>query len=486
MNSNSRQPSQVTTQDSIMPFDCSENTLLKADDQTNVTPRQSDHNKYEMETSVVPTCSAVWHTQCFKRAQHYNASASNEEENEEDEVSSEEDFVHCSASDTETESELDDPVSSPGKQDLLTAYGKATTTDPNIPNSNFVAMESTELEHETSNATQNMEHIISFSASKNESTSLAKGGQNYCFVCGEAQSKIARHFKVHVKEDDEIAEALSLPVRSRQRKQLLEMLRNRGNFNHNNNVLKKGEGSLKVKRRAVQKSESVHKKYEYCVYCKGMFVRKDLWRHMRRCKSKLVKTDKPSGGRHRVLSIAAVAKSAFSARFEDGLLRMIGCMNDDEIGRVVRNDFGLLEFAQSLYTRHGHDKTKHEYMRQKLRELGRFLLTLRNKIPSATLEDAIKPANFMNVIKAVKETAGFHTDQHSFQRPSLALKIGHSLLKISEILHCHALIAEDTELTKCAEAFQQLYKAKWSEYISHRALCTISDANSVVTVTKFQ
>ncbi|MGL5901626.1 MAG: hypothetical protein ACRCZO_02985 [Cetobacterium sp.] len=48
----------------------------------------------------------------------------------------------------------------------------------------------------------------------------------------------------------DIAKALSLPARSKKRKELLEELRNLGNFKNNKNVLKKGEGALKVKRRA--------------------------------------------------------------------------------------------------------------------------------------------------------------------------------------------------------------------------------------------
>lgn len=36
--------------------------------------------------------------------------------------------------------------------------------------------------------------------------------------------KIARHFKTHIKENSDIAKALSLPVRSKTRKELLEKL----------------------------------------------------------------------------------------------------------------------------------------------------------------------------------------------------------------------------------------------------------------------
>ncbi|XP_016118944.1 uncharacterized protein [Sinocyclocheilus grahami] len=379
-------------------------------------------------------------------------------------MSSGEEYVPCSASDTETDSEQEHSVSSP--LDESTACVKTTLSATIYDQS--VSMDCTEIDNTTSNTTQNIA-----SCSK---ASIAKAGQNFCFVCGKAQSKITRHFKVHAQENMEVAQALSLPVGSKKRKQLLENLRNRGNFKHNNNVLKKGEGTLKVKRRAVKRTGLIHNNYEYCLHCKGMFVRQELWRHMRRCKCKPAKKHAATEGRERILGIAGVAKSAFSGKIDDGLMKLLSHMNEDEIARVVRNDFGLLQFAQSQYNRHGFQKTKHEYIRQKVRELGRFLLTLRKKCPSATLEDAMNPANFMSVIQAVKETAGFHKSTHSYQSPSLALKIGHSLLKVSEILHCHALIGEDAELAHSAQSFQKLYKTKWSECISHTALCTISDA----------
>ncbi|XDV25571.1 hypothetical protein PO909_029471 [Leuciscus waleckii] len=121
---------------------------------------------------------------------------------------------------------------------------------------------------------------VSFSHDK---TTVSKCGKNFCFVCGKAQSKIVRYFKAHENENVEIAEALSFPAHSKKRKELLQALRNKGNFLHNNNVLKKGTGELKVKRCSIKQNS---KTYEYCVYCQGMFVRKELWRHMKRCSAK--------------------------------------------------------------------------------------------------------------------------------------------------------------------------------------------------------
>lgn len=72
----------------------------------------------------------------------------------------------------------------------------------------------------------------------------------------------------------------------------------------------------------------------------------------------------------------------------------------------------------------------------------------------------------MKVIEAEKETAGFDKHDNSFKTPSLALKIGHSLLKVRDIIGCHALVAGDEDLSKSSEAFQKLYQAKRSEYIT--------------------
>lgn len=212
-------------------------------------------------------------------------------------------------------------------------------------------------------------------------TGVSNRGQNFCFVCQKPVFKIARHFRTHIKEDSDIAKALSLPVMSKTRKELLEKLRNRGNFMHNNEVLKNGSGSLKVKRKA----KGDNKNYEYCIHCKGMFLRTELWRHMKRCSSK--PGDKEYHGRKRVLDLAALLKSTCSST-EDGVRKMLSHMHNDEISDIVHNDICLLRYAESLYSKHGHDASKHDYIRQKTHQLGRFLLTLRRKSSIQSLQNA--------------------------------------------------------------------------------------------------
>lgn len=248
-------------------------------------------------------------------------------------------------------------------------------------------------------------------------------GINYCYVCQKPQSKLARHLETH-KTEAEVMEALSFPKRSVKRRRLLEKLRNRGNFQHNVDVLKNGTGQIKLKRTSKQS------KFIHCVYCKGMFSRKELWRHSRRCH---FMPEQASGGsaKPKVLGLATTAQSVFSESISQGVWKLLDPMRQDDITTVVRNDFGILQLAQTLYNKHGADTTKYEYIRQKLRELARVLLVLRGD-SIYTIEDAVKPGNFLKVVKAVKKVSGFDEENNSYTAPSLALKIGHSLQKIAD------------------------------------------------------
>ncbi|XP_039461745.1 uncharacterized protein LOC120435746 [Oreochromis aureus] len=296
--------------------------------------------------------------------------------------------------------------------------------------------------------------------------------KNYCFNCDKPQSKLARHLKTHEKTNSEVAQILALPKNSKYRKKMLEKMRNKGNFKHNTDVLTSGSGLLKLKRKS-KKNYDV-KQYVQCMYCQGMYLRRDLWRHARKCLSKPMEADEKAG-RKRVLSLSTMVDSTLCQQISRGVWKLLTVMKDDEVSASVQSDFYILQLAQSFFDKHGQDPTKHEYIRQKIREVGRLLLILRKEYSIYNLEDTIRPANFHKLTQAVKQVAGFDEDRLSYKTPSLALKLGHSLHKICDIIQCRALIAEDNELEKSTQTFKKLYASKWSELISHRALTTLSD-----------
>lgn len=231
--------------------------------------------------------------------------------------------------------------------------------------------------------------------------------KNYCYVCKKPQSKIARHLKKHQDSETEIAAAFLLPKHSQDRKRLLEKLRNRGNYEHNQEVMESKSGPLKVRRRpGKSETELSAKTYVHCVYCKGLFVRKELWRHTRRCPSKM-SSESEATGKAKVLVLADIAESTFSQAISPEVWKILGKMKNDDISSVVRNDFLILQLSQSLYNKHGSDPTKSEYIRQKVREMGRLLISLRKKYAIFSFEDAVKPNNFYKVVEAVKDVAGY-------------------------------------------------------------------------------
>ncbi|KAG8002337.1 hypothetical protein GBF38_018361, partial [Nibea albiflora] len=197
-------------------------------------------------------------------------------------------------------------------------------------------------------------------------------------------------------------------------------LRNKGNYEHNAEVKTSGTGLLKLRR---QPKKMYHPKdYVHCMYCQALYLRRDLWRHVRKCLSKPVEANAELG-RTRVLSLAKMSESTLCQQISKGVWKLLTAMKDDDISAAVRSDYSILQLGQSLFNRHGQDPTKCDYIRQKLREVGRLLLALRKDSAIYTLEDAVNPKNFHVVIKAVKKVSGFDEEKNSYQTPSLALKL---------------------------------------------------------------
>lgn len=110
----------------------------------------------------------------------------------------------------------------------------------------------------------------------------------------------------------------------------------------------------------------------HCINCKAYLKRKSSWKHMKRCHlSKEVKGLKP--GKTRVQALYAYAQPVpdnVSAQF----WKMVLEMHNDEVSDIVHKEPVILKFGEHLYGKHGHDVTKHEYIRQKLCETGRLVI----------------------------------------------------------------------------------------------------------------
>ncbi|XP_034456692.1 uncharacterized protein LOC117770910 isoform X12 [Hippoglossus hippoglossus] len=290
-----------------------------------------------------------------------------------------------------------------------------------------------------------------------DAINLSPANKNYCYVCGKPQSKISRHLLTHRHEEADIAQVFALRRNSKERKKQMDDLRKRGNYKHNQEVLKTCCGELKVSKRS-KVSLTNSNLFAPCLYCKGMYSRKLMWRHVRKCSNKLFKG--AIGPKTKVLTLVATTVSTEPREMTSYVRDVLKNLNNDEISSAVREDCYLLRLAQCLcFT--NKTKKQSEYIRRKLREMGRVLLRLRKKSISC-FEDAVKPENFSKVVEAVKELSGFREETQSCDRPTFAQKLGETLKKIGDISYAVALKEDaDKETIHQAETFMRLCAEEW-------------------------
>ncbi|XP_059198023.1 uncharacterized protein LOC131978403 isoform X2 [Centropristis striata] len=329
-------------------------------------------------------------------------------------------------------------------------------------------------ESENSKTKPNLGNVSVMKLQKKKGGARVYSKKHYCLYCPMHFHKMARHLIHKHSNETAVAKAISFPLNSKERKLHFDLIRNKGNRAHNNEVLKAGSGTLIPSQQTGKPVEASD--YMHCINCEALLKRKSLWRHMSRCRlSRKCSTTKP--GKSRIQSLCAYAQPV-----PDGVSRkvweLVNAMHQDEVTNIIREEKSILRLGEHLYAKHGHDKNKHEYIRQKMREIGRLIRHSRKAGRLKQIEDFYVPSNFNFVVEAVKDVAGFDEDKNIYKTPSLALKLGHSLKKIADILECEAQMAEsdNEEFLKNLERSRGLYEKKWDVCVSSRALQTLRES----------
>lgn len=265
--------------------------------------------------------------------------------------------------------------------------------------------------------------------------------KNYCYVCGKEYTKISRHLKTHIRDEPDIAKAFSYRKRSSDRKKSLRALRNLGNYKHNQQVLWTNSGTLRMSRHPgvpVNNKDVAH-----CPYCKLTFLRSNLLKHVRRCS---------------IVVPTPPRKVLVAPDFPSPVKNLLSVMKQDEITSLVQADFLLAHLAINLCRKYEGSPDKHGYVRQTLRDLGKFLIALKEK-SIASFKNAIKPKNVYKVIMTIKHLAGFKKDLQRFSKPSLASRLRHSLKRIAAIALANAKGVEIEDI----KIFNEMSAVEWSK-----------------------
>lgn len=271
--------------------------------------------------------------------------------------------------------------------------------------------------------------------------------ENFCFVCGKGYSKIIRHFWTHRKQVAEIQDVYDLRPGSKKRRKSLELFRNRGNFQHNLEVLKKGGGKVRVMKRTSGLTTSAET-LAACLYCKAMFPSRVLRSHFNKCLSKKALKSSVFLSSSVLQLITTVPRVL--EKMPSHVENILRNMKEDEIGSVVLSDRWLLLLAKTLRLKDAC------HIRARLRAAAELLLKLKEKSVE-TFDEALRPGNFSKVLEAAKELAHFNEETKFSEIPGLMSTLAYALRKMAELKYASAVWEEaHAEELREAETFMKL------------------------------
>ncbi|TRY91274.1 hypothetical protein DNTS_035671, partial [Danionella cerebrum] len=166
--------------------------------------------------------------------------------------------------------------------------------------------------------------------------------------------------------------------------------------------------------------------------------------------------------------------SSSSSSTEGEELTVIHSMQQDHVTSHIRNDVMICAYGDALFARKGREQSQHRYIAQKMRELGRLVLSAKEIESSVKgLKDLCEPTKFELVLKATRRLSNYSTNTTEYGKPSTAVKIGFSLKGATETWIGHCLMRSNTLAEKRAKKFKELLDNRWSSYVSTNAHSTM-------------
>ncbi|KAF7644540.1 hypothetical protein LDENG_00220200 [Lucifuga dentata] len=312
-------------------------------------------------------------------------------------------------------------------------------------------------------AQESAKQSIQVSASKKRKNGArVYNKKQYCLYCNKPTIKIARHLKAKHSDESAVKEAFSFQKGSKMRKMHLDLIRNKGNYEHNTAVLKKGVGELvacKQPRDAANRDDYMH-----CAFCQGLFFRRTLWRHVQVCRFR-PEWAKSKRGKNKVQAFCGLAEPA-PAGISQQMWKLITAMQADEVTNAIKSDSFVIRLGEQLLNQKGTSDVSQAYIRQILRDVGRLLIAAQKSTTLRNTEDFINPSKHVEVVKTVRIVCGYDEETEKYKVPSLAKKLWLTLQKLSKVVEAEALITGDKVLEKKATDFQQVHREKWNELAS--------------------
>ncbi|KAM9448689.1 M-phase phosphoprotein 8 isoform 2-T2 [Salvelinus alpinus] len=299
----------------------------------------------------------------------------------------------------------------------------------------------------------------------------------FCLYCNEPHHKIARHLERMHAEEAAVAHAISFPELSKIRSLLLDQLCNKGNDQHNLEILQCGDEV--VTKKIPSYSGASVRDYLPCQHCVAFFNKIDLWKHESSCNARKGQ-DETRGGKRVRIQAASSQLVPLPVYSTGGCEEIIHNMNQDDISCHIKNDPLICKYGNALSAKHGHAKSQFTYIGSKMRELARFVLNVNEMDCDVQyLHEVCVPSKFKLAVHAARKMSGHDPASDRYKTPSLALKIGYSLKRATEIAFGESRMTEDREAEEQAKRFIELLENDWNNCFSGLSLSAVPQCDEV-------
>lgn len=263
--------------------------------------------------------------------------------------------------------------------------------------------------------------------------------RNYCIFCKTTVLNFVRHITRNHLKEPEVRRVLAKPVGSRERKQLLSLMRKRGNY-----LINYKECTKPVKKSTSRNTAKTS--FLPCVSCLGFYSANQLWKHRKVCIA--------NGPRQQQEEQKAPRSRRTCAEAQNLLVRHLNVdrtlwemvfprMRPDHVSLVAKNDVLICAFGARYIRLHDNDTKKHivNVTSRKMRELAKLLIALKQQEPSiCNLSESLQPQYFDSVVAAVKTVAKYHETTKVFESPTYALQMA------STLKHCCEIVLSDDDV----------------------------------------
>ncbi|XP_037877153.1 uncharacterized protein LOC119628419 isoform X2 [Bombyx mori] len=281
--------------------------------------------------------------------------------------------------------------------------------------------------------------------------------RDYCFYCESLILNFARHVIRNHSNEPEVQKVLSMPKNTKSRKQMLTLLRKKGNYitNTQNSTLKP------MKKNKYNRSDD----YLPCTKCLGFYSRKQLWKHKKLCDSNNLTSNVQVDAQNFLVRNIKV-----NQKLKDDVFPR---MRPDKISMFAKKDSLICAFGLQ-YLRTHREKHFITVTSRKMRELGKLLIEIKKIKPNiSSLLDALKPENYGTLVLATKNAASFNNLKDRYDSPTYAMNIATSLKQCCNIALLESYKAEAginrTEIQIDLKTLTSIIQSNWKFDVSSQA-----------------